>query len=1165
MPDAIDDGIDQADQAASDGEAAGKELGQADQDVRDAKQDYEDDDQSSADKTKNAADQGTDALGNVGDALEELGIGDPGLNDLANSIDQGLEGVTGRMAPDSLPPVQYRVYFGKEEALDSLKNNLIKDAVGAADDLVSETLGNVPVLGEFSKDAVSSWGFQDHDIEPGASAWKILSVMIDEALSEPFRCELFLVREEIRDPALEQQLAARADGPGGLFSSLTKPFEQGKALYEGAKAFGEGIAKTGEDVVDKLSGLGDDPSNALDLLGDAADALMGGDESKGGVAPKINIPLDPAEFLNKTASVLVTREFMNDPYAYAKRWLTGVVSEFNDYGHYRMPGVPRAIRLIRVVIVPSLEKLALRRNKRIFSDMTALEIVREVFRAAGVYGFLPDLPGVGAATGALGGLAQDLGNAIGSASSAVGGAVGGALSSAISGQFIKTIPPPNVTEEEWTPKREYCVQYDESDLAFVRRILEEEGITFFFEHAKGEERIVFVDDPVKLDAVKTVDGRAVPHVWSHEVNRSVPVEAIHEITQHARLHTNKITLRDFNHSNPTHATQTFEAKDTGRLALATEEFAAYEGADHFRFHYESEDAEIHYGRYTGDGKKGQRDYSKVRLDEERAHGFMGTASSNLIDVCTGRVVKVKGLRFFQKPDATGSHSLLVRRVIHQARNGAALAALTGAGTGFPALIPPAAQDVYENRFEYQWVDPEKPTETPYRPRRRTPKPRARGVEVAIVVDRDGDADPDETIDIDDFAHGRIKVRFPWDRRGESPIGIDVPLIDKGTTAWLRVAQGWGGPDYGMVFVPRAGMEVVVAYEDADPDRPYVVGCLYNEDAPPFIDKPEVSAIRTLTNPLDDDETYNELLIDDSYKKEEVRITASKYFLEEVRNEHFTTVGKNQDNLVKRHHGEIIDGQQTMTVEKSRTKKVELDENTEIAGDRWRTITGSNTVIVSFGREEKVGGTEAIAIGAGSGDTRLLSIYGKRETIVGPGPNGKIIDLMDVKGTKDDTITGVLEVLSPKTSTGAPAADGNAGMSAGIEVQGGDDGHAKAKSEKNLNIEGKGEIRIISEQNEAVVNGDEKVNVKSGGSSIDLADGGPNGATLSFMSDTQVKITCLNATANFSTTEMMLNIPGKPLCRLEFTPGQAKMEGGSLAVVMDGVIHIDGQGAIQFAD
>jgi type VI secretion system VgrG family protein len=1164
MPDEIEDLIDDADDAATSGENAGNELGEADQDVRDAKKDYEDDDQSSKDKAKNTADQGTDALGNVGDALDDLGIGDPGLNDLANSIDRGLEDVMGRMAPDSLPPVRHYLYFGKAEPLDSLKNNAIADAVGAADSLVSEALSDVPVLGEFSKDAVSSWGFDDHTIEDGRSSWVIASLMMDEALSEPFRCELVLVRREVRNPQLESQLAARADGPGGLFSSLTKPFEQGKALFESAKKLGEDIADAGEDAIDTIKGFGDDPSSMLDVAGDLANELMGNEGSDGGVEPYINIPLDPAEFLNKTASLLFVRKFDGDDYAYAKRWVTGVISEFNDYGHYRMPAVNRDLRAIRIVIVPSLQKLALRKNKRIFQNLTALEVIREVFRSAGVYGFLPDLPGVGAATGALGGLAQELGSAIGAASSAVGGALGSGLSNALSGQFIQTIPPPNVTEAEWTPKREYCVQYGESDLQFVRRLLEEEGITFFFESKKGEERIVFVDDPVKLDAAKTVDGRAVPHVWSHEVNRAVPVESIDDIAQFTRLHTNKITLRDFNHSDPTHATRTLEAKDTGRLNMSAEEFAAYEGADHFQFHYEGEDAEVHYGPYGADGKKGERDYSKVRLDEERANAFLGTASSNLIDMRTGRVVKLNGLRFFQAPDATGSHSLLVRRVIHQARNASANTWLAGVVPGFAGLVRGPAQDVYNNRFEYQWVDPERPLETPYRPRRLTPKPRARGVEVAIVVDRDGDDEPDETIDIDDFAHGRIKVRFPWDRRGESPIGIDIPLIDKGTTAWVRVAQGWAGPDYGTVFVPRAGMEVLVAYENADPDRPYVVGCLYNEDAPPFIDKPEVSAIRTLTNPLDDDETYNELLIDDSHQKEEVRITASKYFLEEVRNEHFTTVGKNQDNLVKRHHGEIIDGKQLMTVEKSRKKSVELDETTEIAGDRWLTITGSQTVIVSFGRQEKIGGTESIAIGAGTGDTRLLSIYGKRETIVGPGPNGKIVDLIDVKETKDDTITGILEVLSPKTSTGAPASSGNAGQATGIEVQGGDDGHAHARSEGDLTMKGKGEIRIISEEDEAVVNAETKVNVKSGGSSIDLADGGLNGATLSLFSDKMVKITCLNTTATFSTTQLMLNIPGKPLARLEFTAGEAKLEGGSLAIVMDGVVDING-GAIKFAD
>src|SRR4029079_12290479 len=111
-----------------------------------------------------------------------------------------------------------------------------------------------------------------------------------------------------------------------------------------------------------------------------------------------------------------------------------------------------------------------------------------------VYGMLPDLPGVGAVTDFASNLASH-----------IPGPIGGAASDALSGEFVKTMPPEGRTEQEWTPKREICVQWEETDLAFLLRLLEEEGITFFFLQEKGGEKLVLCDDPTQFDKCKTID------------------------------------------------------------------------------------------------------------------------------------------------------------------------------------------------------------------------------------------------------------------------------------------------------------------------------------------------------------------------------------------------------------------------------------------------------------------------------------------------------------------------------------------------------------------------------------------------------------------------------------------------------------------------------------
>src|SRR5262249_39812223 len=119
---------------------------------------------------------------------------------------------------------------------------------------------------------------------------------------------------------------------------------------------------------------------------------------------------------------------------------------------------------------------------------------------------------------------------------------------------------------------------------------------------------------------------------------------------------------------------------------------------------------------------------------------------------------------------------------------------------------------YRNRFVCL------PAALPFRPPRRTPRARVEGTQTAVVV-----GPPGEGIFTD--KHGRVKVQFRWDRQGKN---------DADSSCWVRVATLWAGKQWGMVHIPRVGQEVIVAFEEGDPDTPIIVGSVYNAaDMPPY--------------------------------------------------------------------------------------------------------------------------------------------------------------------------------------------------------------------------------------------------------------------------------------------------------------------------------------------
>lgn len=349
-------------------------------------------------------------------------------------------------------------------------------------------------------------------------------------------------------------------------------------------------------------------------------------------------------------------------------------------------------------------------------------------------------------------------------------------------------------------QRDYCVQYRESDFQFVSRIMEEEGIYYFFKHTEAGHQMIVTDVPDQHPGV--LGQSAVVYEELSGGEREDLRITSWEKTQ--ELRSGKVTLRDhcfeLPGNNPLEAQQAIvgsvtAGKATHKLAIS--------GNDQLEIYdYPGRYAQ----RFDGVGRSGEprpqdlkdlfRDkdrVARIRIEEEEAGSLEIAGASNCGHFVAGHTFTLE--RHFDADDA-----YLLTRIEHDAH-------FEGNYRSDEAV--PFS---YENRFTCR------PVTLAFRPPRVTPRPLIAGVQTATVVAHRG-----EEILCDEY--GRVKVQFHWDRDGK---------YDGDSSCWLRVAQPWAGKKWGAFFWPRVGNEVVVAFEEGDPDQPIVVGSVYNFDnRPPY--------------------------------------------------------------------------------------------------------------------------------------------------------------------------------------------------------------------------------------------------------------------------------------------------------------------------------------------
>ncbi len=298
--------------------------------------------------------------------------------------------------------------------------------------------------------------------------------------------------------------------------------------------------------------------------------------------------------------------------------------------------------------------------------------------------------------------------------------------------------------------REYCVQYRETDFQFISRLLEEEGIFYYFRHAEGKHTLVIADSNTSLEPCVESTG-----VYRPIESREHPFDRIIGWQYAEEYRSGKVTLRDYNFKKPA---LLLEADTAGSINTDAEVYD-YPGL------YE----------VPADGQA----QSKVRLEAESKNTGVVLARSTYRTFTSGGTFT---LAEHDREDFNKSY--VITSIAHSA----------------------SADGEYRNRFEAI------PAAVPYRPDVVTPKPLIGGIQTAVVVGSSGEEIyPDQ--------YGRIKVQFYWDRLGKT---------DEKSSCWIRCAQSWAGSGaWGVLFIPRIKDEVVVTFLEGNPDRPLVIGAVYN--------------------------------------------------------------------------------------------------------------------------------------------------------------------------------------------------------------------------------------------------------------------------------------------------------------------------------------------------
>ena len=427
---------------------------------------------------------------------------------------------------------------------------------------------------------------------------------------------------------------------------------------------------------------------------------------------------------------------------------------------------------------------------------------------------------------------------------------------------------------------DYCVQYRETDFNFVSRLLEHEGIFYYFRHTNGHHKMILTDDVSKLNASP-----------GYEIFRFIdPKDFVRPEIEHVRrwdysreVQPGKYVHTDYDLKRPSVDLKT--EKMVGRGYGASE----YEIFDYPGAYLQHADGEA---------------TANVRIWELGSQFEAAHALTNSRGVEVGALFTLENC---PRADQNCEHFIVAADYDLQFSD----------YEGIPEPEPTH----YDCNFTAMT------SQQQFRPRRVTPKPFVQGPQTAVVVGPAGDE-----IYTDEF--GRVKVKFRWDRD---------PQKNEKSSCWIRVSHPWAGKGWGAMAIPRIGQEVIVDFLEGDPDQPIITGRVYNAEAmPPYALPANATQSGLVSRSSPGGNGFNEIRMEDSKDKEQLSIHAQKDMSTQVERDQSVAIGRDQSSVVKRNQSLAVTVDRSIHVKNNESHIVDVDQNLKVGANQFNEIVGNQT-------------------------------------------------------------------------------------------------------------------------------------------------------------------------------------------------------------------------------
>ncbi|PHN20919.1 type VI secretion system tip protein VgrG [Pseudomonas sp. ICMP 460] len=452
------------------------------------------------------------------------------------------------------------------------------------------------------------------------------------------------------------------------------------------------------------------------------------------------------------------------------------------------------------------------------------------------------------------------------------------------------------------PDRDYCVQYDESDLHFIQRLCEEEGIHFHFQHSASGHQLVFGDD-------QTVFRKLAPVNYQQDSGMAAETPVVKRFNLRLETRTSQVSRLDYNFEKPRQLPKGSARTD------ASPELEDYD----------------YPGRFT-DGARGKQLATRA-LQRHRSDYILVEGKADEPTLVSGHFLSLA-----EHPRTEWNDLWLLLEVLHEGKQPQVL------GENITSDVTDNKDDFhqgYRNSFLAT------PWDAHYRPALAHKKPLGMPSQTAVVTGPAG-----EEIHCDPY--GRVKVQFHWDREGQA---------DAHTSCWLRVATGWAGNAYGGIAIPRIGMEVLVTFLEGDPDQPLITGCLYHKENRVPYDLPAHktrSTFKTLSSP--GGKGFNELRIEDKKGAEQIYLHAQRDWDENIEHDQKIRVGNERHDTVEANVFSEFKVEEHRITSLDRKTEVRADDHLTVGATRH--IKAGTALFVEAGTEIHYHAGEKVVLDAG---------------------------------------------------------------------------------------------------------------------------------------------------------------------------------------------------------